>query len=393
MGATRFIQGTTSSGRMVDFGSHLRANGFYAGLPETEQSLRAMSLIDLSHSGDMRMALKAIYCQNADGHARFDDLFDAFWLNSGRQRDAPANDSESSRKSAANIRNILNDAASSGTGALDAPDDGGDQGESAATGEGKLIGTLVENSNLTDFREYVREEDKAAAEDAARRLAHAIRYRRSRRRKANARAGQFDLRKMIRRSTSRGGEPLDVVRKNKQEKPTRLVLLLDVSGSMESYARVFLAFARGLMGQDQATDAYLFNTRLMRITDVMRDKDTLRALNKLSIMARGFGGGTRIGHCLDNFVREHGAKALTSRSVVIVMSDGYDTGPTDAVAGALARMKRKGCRLVWLNPLLGWKGYEPVSACMQAALPWVDAFAACNTLASLGAIEKELSAI
>ena len=145
------------------------------------------------------------------------------------------------------------------------------------------------------------------------------------------------------------------------------------------------------MSTDMMTDAYLFHTRLIRITDALRDADTSRAVGKLSLMAQGFGGGTQIASALASFNALHAARAVGSRTVVLILSDGYDTDPPDRLAAALARLKKRGCRIVWLNPLKGWKDYAPVAAGMAAALPYLDLFAAANTLDALAALEPEFT--
>ena len=160
---------------------------------------------------------------------------------------------------------------------------------------------------------------------------------------------------------------------------------------MTVYARVFLAFLKGLISADRATDAYLFHTRLVRISDALRDRDTLRAVNRLSLMAQGFGGGTRIGANLKQFNAQYAARSVNGRSVVIILSDGYDTDPPEMLAVELARLKRRGARIVWLNPLKGWAGYEPVARGMAAALPFLDHFAAASTLADLAGLESQLN--
>jgi uncharacterized protein with von Willebrand factor type A (vWA) domain len=228
------------------------------------------------------------------------------------------------------------------------------------------------------------------AERAALRIAKAIRYRRSRRRKAARKGSMIDLRRIIRRSVSSGGEPVQLLRRRRPDRPMHLVSLLDVSGSMTLYARVFLAFLRGLIDADQRADAFVFHTSLMNVSDALRDNDSLRAVNRLSMMAQGFGGGTRIGHCLEQFNAQYAGCMLGRRSVVIIMSDGYDTTGSERVGAALARLKRKGCKVIWLNPLLGWKDYAPVAASMAAALPYLDCFAPCNSLQSLIDLEGEL---
>ena len=160
---------------------------------------------------------------------------------------------------------------------------------------------------------------------------------------------------------------------------------------MAVYARVFLAFLKGLMTADSHTDAYLFHTRLVRISDALRDKDALRAVNRMSLLAQGFGGGTRIGGNLAAFNQTYAKRLVSGRSVVLILTDGFDTDPPALIGAELARLKRRGCRIVWLNPLKGWQGYQPVAAGMAAALPHLDLFAAANTLATLAELEPELA--
>jgi uncharacterized protein with von Willebrand factor type A (vWA) domain len=136
---------------------------------------------------------------------------------------------------------------------------------------------------------------------------------------------------------------------------------------------------------------YLFRTRLMRVTGALRDHDSLRAAGRLSLMAEGFGGGTDIGASLTAFCDAYSARALSSRSVVIILSDGYRTGAPEKLAEALARIRRKAGRIVWLNPLRGWKDYAPVAAGIAAALPFLDAHLPANTIDALAALEPEFA--
>ena len=225
----------------------------------------------------------------------------------------------------------------------------------------------------------------------AARLASAMRDRRSRRKRAARRGSQLDMRRVLRASLAHGGVPLRLYPRQRPDRPVKIVALLDVSGSMSVYARVFLAFLKGLISHDLQTDAYLFHTALVRISDVLRDHDTFRAINRLSLMAQGFGGGTRIGSNLDRFNQQYAARSVTGRSVVIVLSDGYDTDPPERTAAALAKLKKRNCRIVWLNPLKGWRDYAPVAQGMAAALPFIDHFAAANTLDSLAALESQFA--
>lgn len=373
--------------------AHLRMNGIAAGLGETQTALAALARIDVARLDEVRAALKAVCACDADQSARFDELFDAYWRNRGRKRDASVADhSARNPNQQGSGANRLGEGVSKGTGKADTPDEEGEGGE-GSPGTGRLIATTSATIERTDLRRFMSAEDMARAEQVAERIARAIVDRRSRRRKAARRGAELDLRRILRRSISRGGEPIDLLRKTRPDRPVHLVALLDVSGSMTVYARVFLAFLKGLVAAEQTTDAYLFHTRLVRISDALRDSDSLRAVNRLSLMAEGFGGGTRIGASLHRFNQQYAARCVNARSVVVILSDGYDTDPPELIAQALARLKRRGARIVWLNPLKGWKGYEPVARGMAAALPHLDHFAAANTLADLAALEPWIGGI
>jgi len=231
---------------------------------------------------------------------------------------------------------------------------------------------------------------KSRAEEVARRLGAALRDKRSRRRIAARRGDRLHFRKTIRHSLSTGGEPVRLLRKRRPDGTRKIVALCDVSGSMSIYAQVFLAFLAGLMRADTAADAYLFHTRLVRITEALRDKDAMRAIGRMSLMAEGFGGGSKIGPSLQRFADTYAKRFVDGRSVVMILSDGYDTSDPQMISDALVKLKKRGCKVIWLNPLKGWTDYEPVAAGMAAALPHLDLFKAANTLGDLAALEKDL---
>ena len=364
------------------------------GLPEAQLGLRALTLVHIENPVEVRMALKAICAVDAEGFARFDDLFDAYWLNRGRHRRDTKHTPEKTPHSnnVNNLATMLSHRPSSEGDTMDQPDHAGanDEDEANHSGEGKLIASEVVHRNKTDLREFVLPEDRELAEKTALRIARACHYRLSRRRKAADRGARLDLRRIMRKSVATGGEPMQLLYKKRPDKPVHLVVLLDVSGSMQVYARVFLAFVKGLVGAWLRADAFLFHTSLMFVSEALRDKDTLRAVNRLSIMAQGFGGGTKIGKSLEQFNSQYQSKMVGRKTVVIIVSDGYDTGQPERVGAALAKLKKSGCKLIWLNPLKGWNDYQPIAASMQAALPHIDFFAPCNTLESLLALEPQL---
>ena len=373
--------------RMAGFMAHLRANGLQVGVADTGAALEALAAVNAVDEAEARMALKAVCATCREDFARFDDLFAAYWQNRGREREGKARAATSERQRSSQV---AEQSGMTGTGRADRPDTD-TAGEAEAEGEGRLTGSRTANLMRIDLREVVAPEDMAEALAIAERLARAIRDRRSRRRRADRRGEVLDLRRVIRSSLATGGEPLRLHRRARPDRPVRLTAILDVSGSMTVYARVFLSFLKGLMGADAATDAYLFHTRLVRITDALRDRDALRAVNRLSLLAQGFGGGTRIGANLAAFNANYARRLVNGRSVVVILSDGFDTDPAEVLGAELARLKKRGCRIVWLNPLKGWRDYSPVAAGMAAALPHLDLFAAANTLDSLAVLEPEFA--
>ena len=379
-----------AAARVSGFMAHLRTHGFHVGVAETETALRALSCVNPIIPSEARLALKSVCAGSVEDSAQFDMLFDSFWMAEGRMRHKmiPSNTNPAPKDAKSNR---TDDAQStSGAGSIHAPEDTQDGKESYADGTGKLVASKAHNLMKKDLRELVSAEDIRAAEKVAICLGKALRDRRSRRRKAAQRGHSIDLRRTIRRSLATGGEPVHLAKHKRPDRPVKIVALCDVSGSMMHYARPFLAFLAGLMRADSASDAYLFHTRLVRITNALRDDDPLRALNRITLLADGFGGGSKIGANLQHFANSYARNFVDGRSVVIILSDGYDSESSEVLGDALAKLKRRGCKIIWLNPLKGWQGYEPVAKGMAAALPHLDAFAAAATLADLASLERTL---
>ena len=377
--------------RMAGFLAHLRGNGLRLGAAETRTALAALAHVDPEPEA-ARRALRAVCTGCREEAERFDALFDAYWMDAGRVRSKVVPKLAATAHEAVRSSRDAKGEDAGSAGGITAPGDDGD-GEADADGTGRLVATRRDTLARKDLREVVRPEEVAEAEALARRLGEALRDRRSRRRIAARRGGGLHFRRTIRRSLATGGEPLRLLRRRRPDRARKIVALCDVSGSMTVYARVFLAFLAGLMRADPAADAYLFHTRLVRITEALRDKDAMRALGRLSLMADGFGGGSAIGPSLERFAQGYARRFVDGRTVVLILSDGYDTAPAGHIEAGLARLRKRGCRIVWLNPLKGWAGYAPVAAGMAAALPHLDLFAPASTLADLAALERELGAL
>jgi uncharacterized protein with von Willebrand factor type A (vWA) domain len=214
------------------------------------------------------------------------------------------------------------------------------------------------------------------------------------RRQQPGRGQRLDLRRTLRRNLKHGGHVLEWSLREPKYKPRPVVVLADISGSMERYTRLLLHFMYGLKrGLGQPVETFVFGTRLTRITRQLQFKDVERALREVSASVQDWAGGTRIGEALKQFNFDWGRRVLGRGAVVVMISDGWDRGDPALTAREMARLQRTCYRLIWLNPLLGSPAYEPLTRGIQAALPYVDDFLPVHNLASLEALSEHLAAL
>ncbi len=234
--------------------------------------------------------------------------------------------------------------------------------------------------------------DEAELRDLARsidRLRLTAPVRRTRRRVA-ARRGDLDPRRTVRRALRTGGDPVALLRRIRRERPRRVVLLLDISGSMSTFSRALLIFAHAALMADQRWEAFTFGTRLTRMTGVLRAARPDEALRRAAAEARDWDGGTRIGEAMRELLARYGKGATVRGAVVVILSDGLDVGEPQLLGAQMARLRRLAHRVVWLNPLQENPEYQPLARGMAAALPHVDLFASGHNLADLEATCAEI---
>jgi uncharacterized protein with von Willebrand factor type A (vWA) domain len=376
-----FDAGAAVRARLAGFAGFLRANGYAAGGAD------AIGVLDTAlHTGVLdrhvlRWSLKALLCGRGDEWRRFDTLFDAYFLPPNKKAfgdDAaagPASQGAHGGTAAGDERE----------GAAGGGGDGSDASSSARHGASR-----EETLAATDFRDLNRAEDARAVEALMRRFARRLKHLQLRREARFWRGRRLDLQTTIRRSVASGGMPLRLAWRERRRVRPRLVLLLDVSRSMSLYSFFYLRLARALCAELADVHCFIFHTRMTGVSEALRDPDPWRSQEKLHLLAAGWAGGTRIGECLGDFNRDAGARLVHSRTAVIVVSDGYDTGEPALLAEALATLGRRARRIVWLNPLLGQPGFTPTSRGMQAALPQLDLLAAGADLASIERVLPQL---
>ncbi len=385
--APDFTRSPAVAERLPGFFRTLRENGFAPGVAELVDAARLLGALPAGDPAGLRDAWKALVSNEADQWRRFDGIFDAYWLGKGQSRPGVV---------AAGRRPAIDapgrDRPWGAVGRPGLPDLLGRAQDAAGTTDGERGRGASSTASLTavDLRHIVDPEELRRAHALAADLARRMKHRLSRRQRAARRGRRIDLRRVIHRSIQHGGLPFDLVYRRPRAKTWKLVVLLDVSGSMNLYSAVFMRFVHGIIEHFRQSEAFVFHTRLVHIASVLRESDPEVAMERLAVMAGGWSGGTRIGDCLATFNRNYAARMLDSRSIVIILSDGFDTGAPEHLSRELAAIKRRARRLIWLNPLAGWRGYEPAASGMAAALPHIDLFAPAHSLESLMALEPVL---
>ena len=359
---------------MVTFGRVLREVGIEVGPGRVADAMRGLGAVDLTRQEDVYFTLRQTLVSRHDELELFDRAFVAWFL---RGPVAPLVRQRDRRRFADRVARDTLDAK---------PEDDEDVFESGEPLErGASAHELLREK---DFAEMTPEEF-----ERVRRLMAAIartRPRRtSRRRSPDPRGDQLDLRRMCRRSLRTGGEPIEQPWKARKTVPRKLVVLCDVSGSMDAYARALLFYLHAIVGTGQGVEAFAFGTRLTRLTPDLATRDPEAALARATEIAVDWGSGTRIGSSLAEFNTVYGRRALSRGAVVVIVSDGWERDDPDLIEREMAKLARAAYAVVWVNPLKGNPEYQPLAGGMRAALPFVDRFLPGHNLRSL----EELGAV
>jgi uncharacterized protein len=380
--------------RLAGFTRTLRGNGFQVGLAETRDALQVLTSPAALRATSLKPALRSLFCATRSDWQRFDEIFDGFWR--GRDMRQRQLLSGSPVASHAPVRRLAEaHVPQKPHGAPDRVERRSDgDGENPADGRGRREGaSRAETLSTVDLRYVVDPDEIAATHALAARLARTMRARLVRREQVRRRGRRLDLRRTIHRNVSHGGTLLELAWRRQKIKPLRLVVLLDASGSMSLYTAFFVRFLHSVVEAFREAEAFVFHTRLAHVSPSLRDRDVTRAVEKLALMAQGIGGGTRIGESLATFNRWHARRVINSRTALMIVSDGYDTGEPGQLGEEMRRLRRRCRKVIWLNPLIGWRDYSPQTRGMQAALPYVDLFAPAHNLESLAALEPYLARI
>jgi uncharacterized protein len=368
--------------KLVVFCRELRVHGLSVTPAEVVTAASALQVIDTIDRDEVFLGLRSVLTTSVDDFPVFAELFKRFWNRSSHkrvQRETLPNstlrsESKSPRHSPKGLAFFLEHWSSSfSAGAQPVKVPGASDTESATT---------------KDFSQFTNEELEEVSR-LARRMVRRLARRPSRRWRPVRRGHRVNLRRSLRLSLKTGGELIELTYKERRPKRTKLVVICDVSGSMDIYSRLLLQFVYGLQNSFAKVESFVFATSLARITGELKNKTYKSALDRLATNVRGWSGGTRIGASLATFNAQW-LRRIDKRTVIIILSDGWDTGEAEQLASALSLLQRRAGRVIWLNPLLGSADYAPMTRGMQAALPFVDVFAPAHDLASLRALEPHL---
>ena len=369
---------------LLIFGRILRRAGVDVHPGRMLDVVEALGHVDLGVRDEVYHTCRALFVHRHEQIAVFDRAFAAFWRDHSERKARSIPRPNESRTSVLAIEEILQ------------PDD-----LPATPGEPKDDGTSRERGVKTwsdlggladkDFAAFTTDE-LAEAGAAMSRLVWTPGERRTRR-WVRGRGPRIDLRRAIADSLRTGGEIVHLARRARRVHPRPLVLLCDVSGSMERYSRLLLHFAHVVTRRHQRVEAFLFSTQLTRITQQLRAPRADHALAAVSRAVPDWSGGTRIGGSVKEFHRRWGRRVLNGGPVVLLISDGWDRGDPEELRDQIARLQRSCHRLVWLNPLIGTADYAPLTRGLQAALPFVDDFLPARTLTNLGDLAVHLNAL
>ena len=369
------------SQNIIQFCRFARENGLSGGVKETLMALEAVDAVGLENREIFKFALRASLCSSKEEWELFDLLFEQFWMSF----EQGPNESRSRRKP-----EPLASERAAPAGALSQLF-ASESDKQAESEDGRMVtgASAHERLRKTDFSQ-MPQADLAALEQISLRLLRQMSSRLSRRLKRSEMRGPVDIRRTIRRNISRGDDLIRLSYRTKKPRPNKLVILLDVSGSMNAYSLFLVRFAYSLQKHFRDVETFLFSTQLVRVTPALRARTLKDVWQALTEQAAGWAGGTRIGESLAAFNQFHGRRLLSRDTLLLILSDGWETGEPDMLASELRAMKRRVRRLIWLNPLLGMEGYQPVTRGMSAALPYIDVFAPAHNLESLLALEKHL---
>ena len=370
---------------VVRFTRALHDAGIKVSSSEVIDLCQALQVIDIGNRQEFRAANVATLIRTRDDLERFDELFNRYW------DQMPGLGADPERRS--DDRSQMADASSTGPEPAQQrgipPESSGDPEEPAAAALEQLQYSSSEALMHKDIGAMSPEELNAARKIVSE-LIRALANYRGRRYRRGGSGSQLDFRRIFRRSAPYGEFAARLAFRQRREKKTRLMLLCDVSGSMEAYSTFLIEFIYALRQELPQVSVGVFSTRMTMITDLLSGRDIQASLQEITARVKDWGGGTDIGGCLREFNEKYARLVLRSRTLMVVLSDGWDRGDARLMQNQIELLSRRVYKLIWLNPLLGRKGYMPLCRGILTALPYMDYFLPAHDLASLKQLSRTL---
>ena len=403
------VDGRRLLNEAVGFGRALRAAGLHIDLGAAVDYARALPLVDMGDREQVRAAGEAVFVRRRDDRPTYDAVFDRWWRQRSRRQgdfQAPLLRSPSSDEAMEGEESAGQAEPQPGEQRVEAsPDERGipipSTGDEDAEDDSDIEGVVVapdaySRGEMLRHREFDRmtASELREAERLVDLLIPRLERRRTRRYELHSHGRRLAPRAMFRRNLGTGGQLMNWVWRRQIKEPRSLVVICDISGSMERHSRLLLRFVQALSAASEVrTESFVFGTRLTRVTRLLRDRDRDRALARVAEAVNDWAGGTRIGESFRSFNQGWARRTLRTSGVVIVVSDGWDRGDPALVAAETARLRRNCHRLIWLNPLAGTPGYQPLAGGMRAAYPYIDDFLPAGTVASLERLGEILGGV
>lgn len=373
----------------IVFGRLLRNLGLGAQPDRVVLFTRSLQAIGLGSRSDVKQAGRSVFVRSAEEQRRYDAVFDAFWTSLPKAVDEPKSERQKEGESAASRDSDEPHQRADTAMSKETPKAAPPATMTDHSADARLV-TQGDRSFTYSFAEALGERDFSRLSDAELELAHDLAKHkrlelgmRASRRTAPGPGGTFDPRASLRASLRQYGETMQLRTRKPRLRQRDIVLLCDISGSMDRYSRLLLQFVHAMRHAIGKVEAFVFGTRLTRITRELRQRDVNEALNHVAATVADWGGGTRIGECLRDFNLRWARRVLARGAIVIIISDGWDRGDIGLLAREMQRLQRSAYRLIWLNPLLGARDYRPQTVGMRAALPFIDDFLPAHNLRSL----------
>jgi uncharacterized protein len=374
------------TGQVVEFAGFLKTRGYKVFQSSILDSLRSLGNIPLFNRTDFFHALRVNFASSDIEWAQFADLFAEFFRvekEESQENEQALPSARIDKQEKGPLEETIHEVQTS------VCIDTGNGEKRQLEGIAYSPVSRIEKKDLF----HLDPKDVKVAQLALKKMMAAFHLALSRRLKKSRKQGNMDFRMVMRKSLKGGGLPYELFFRERKKRLKRLVILADVSGSMDRYARFVMPFLLGLRGVGPRAEVFVFSTSLSRVTALIQHLSIEKALERISEEVPDWSGGTRIGHSLHQFNQAHGSQLLSGRTVVVVMSDGWDLGGKELLRREMAAISRQAHCVIWLNPLAGDPDYRPVCQGMRIAFPYIDHFLPADSLESLNRVGKVLSKV